>query len=857
MPRLVIEANSIALSFFAGEASKEGSAPKAISNILEWLDNIKSLNPDHEIILVTEDKDLLLNNPDPAINSFVQVMILWASQYGISTYNTISNRAIDTAYSIALEQPGSIIASTDPRTASLLGDDLSLLKPPSEKKYTRNELFAETQGLKPSDVPIFLSLIGAPDFGLEGIAGIQNSLEIAKIANGDLDAVFLEAKSRNGFDYTRIINSSHKIRKNLSHAKIKEVQISENNYSNHTDQTAKSKIDSFLKSNAIRNKSSKELPDYPVDYRLVNNKTEFEWLKSIFAKAPAYAVNFERDESGIFAASVSFKEGNTIIIPLSGAFGQSIDEGEVRSILKDLIESNKNLVTFSAIQTSRDMLELGITSFTIKAEISSAAYLINTRCIINDISELNDESAKMIPSMNDFCVREGGGSAANTDHFKLFKLCAIRSDITWRNSKIYFNQILSDGLKDQYQQYEIPQSTICAKMGQEGIIIDIPGLNAYRKAVVEKQGKHLQAIKKLYGKNTDVTSPTEVSELLDHFGLKTGKTNTGQRAINENELKAIESQHPVIAHLIKARSLNTVLSKQIDKILNSVGDDGILRFNVFTNSTLTSRLSIRNPDLQNSTAEMRGYMKAREGYKFVSFDYSQIEIRILAFASKEKRLIDAFINGKDVHRETAAEVFQIPPEKVTEDQRKAAKAINFGLIYGMSPMGLSVKLGITVPKASSYIQMYFDRLPGVRKFQEELISSVRQNGFLELISGRKITFPDINSNNSSERNGQERSCKNAPMQGTGAEIVKRAMVKADKMINEQNYDARIVLQVHDELVFEVKSEIVAEFALKAKHELENALDIGVPLTVDMFIGQNLNKKPNNTNELSSSLALTC
>lgn len=857
MSKLVIEANSIALSFFASEASREGSAPKAISNILEWLDNIKSLNPDHEIILVTEDKDLLLNNPDPAINSFVQVMFLWASQYGISTYNTVSNRAIDAAYSIALEQPGSIIASTDPRTASLLSDELSLLKPPSEKKYTRSELFAETQGLKPSDVPIFLSLIGAPSFGMEAIAGIQNSLEIAKIANGDVDTVFLEAKSRNGFDYTRIVNSADKFRKNLGHAKIKEVQITENNFSSHSDATAKSKIDGFLKNNAIRNRSSKELPDYPVDYRLINNETEFAWLKTIFSKAKAYAINFERDENGIFAASISFKEGNTIIVPLNDAFGQTIDEFEVRSILKDLIESNKNIVTFSAIQTSRDMIELGIKSFTIKAEISSAAYLINTRDIINDISELNDESAKMIPSMHDFCVREGGGRAANTDHFKLFKLCAIRSDITWRNSKVYFNQILSEGLKDQYQKYEIPQSQICAKMGQDGIVIDIPGLKAYRKSVTEKQGKHLQAIKKLYGKDTDVTSPTEVSAILDHFGLTTGETSTGKRAINEIELKAIEAQHPVIAHLIKARSLSTVLSKQVDKILNAVDGDGVLRFNVFTNSTLTSRLSIRNPDLQNSTAEMRGFMKAREGYKFVSFDYSQIEMRILASASKEKRLINAFINGGDVHRETAAEVFQTPPEKVTEDQRKAAKAINFGLIYGMSPMGLSVKLGISVQKASSYIQMYFDRLPGVKRFHEELLSSVRKNGFIELVSGRKITFPDINSNNSSERNGQERSCKNAPMQGTGAEIVKRGMIKTDQLINDQNYDARIALQVHDELVFEVKSEIAAEFATKAKYELENALDIGVPLTVDMFIGQNLNKKPSNTNELSSSLALTC
>lgn len=850
MSKILIDVNSVALSFLPEKISEDSSAPKQIGLIIDWLERTKSLYNDHEFILVSENFESLGNNPNPTINSFSQIIELWANQHGIEKYDSM-NRSLDSLFSIAKNTDNAIIISNDPRAAGCLTESVSLLKPLTDNKYTKSDLLVETQGLKPSDIPLFLSLIGAKDFGIEGIAGVQSSLDLCKIANGDLNAVFELAKGKNSFDYTRIIQSKDKITKNLSKAKAREVQVSEHNFKKERDDNAKSKIESFLKSTNVRSKLNKELPDYPVEIKTITSSSDFDWLESMFKKAPAYYLNFERDEKGIFAACLSFKEGSSIIIPMNSLFGQSLDEEDVIKFISDRVSENRNLVTFSAIQLARDLNALKIQDYSIKADISCGSYLINTRNIINDVSDIQDETSKSIPSINEFCIREGGGLAQNTDQFKLFKLCSIRSDIAWRNSKSIFNTILSENLKEQYQNYEIRQSIISANMGEEGIKINLEGIKKYRSQILNKLEYHNHKIKEITGKDIDVMTASEVLSVFDQFGLKTGKTSTGQRSISENELKAIENKHPVVTHIISARSIKNVMGKQIDKLLSFVDDKGILRFKVFTNSTLTSRLSIREPDLQNSTDVMRGFMQPRDGYKFISFDYKQIEMVVLAYQSQEQRLINAFKEGKDVHVETASEVFQVDSSQVTDEQRKASKAINFGLIYGMSPMGLSMKLGISVSKANNYIHMYFKRLPNVLKFQENLIQGVKEKGYLKLISGRKITFPEINTQVINEKNAEERSCKNAPMQGTAAEIVKRAMVKAEDMIRDNNYDARIALQVHDELVFEVKEEIVNDFAKKAKMVLENALDIGVPLRVDMFIGQTLSKKISNSNNLTS------
>lgn len=856
MSYVIVDLNSLVSDFLPAESNKEPSSQKILSTLVSWFDGIKSLYSSHEFIIVSEDADNFANSKNPLSASFAQIMLLWAKQHGAGVLNTPHNRNIDSIYSLSKLQDNSVIVSSDPRATIALVNNTSILKPMSSHTYTRNDLFDETGGLHPSDMPLFLSLIGSRDFGIEPIAGVKNSLELTRRSGGDFNAAIEIAKESKGFDFTQITKLQDKVRKNLLVSRIKEIQINEKNISTITDPSAKSKIDSFLSQSLARSASNRELPDYPVQYRMVSSTSDFEWLGQMFSKAPAYAINFEKDTNGIFAAVISFKEASTVIVPFSELLGQTQDREDVIDFIRNAVANHKNMVTFSAIETAKDFSNLGIQQYSIKADIASATYLLNTRDIITEASELGKDSKMPIPSMTEFCQREGGGFSSNTDPFKLFQLCSIRSDLVWKKSKSLFNEINSANLKEQYQAYEIPQSIICGKMGRHGLTIDLKRLTSYKEKINQELTSVNASITQIFGSEVDVATPADVGRILDHFQLATGKTGNGNRAINENELKAIANKHEIVPLIIKGRSIKNILSKQVDKIISATSDDGILRFNVHTNSTLTSRLSIRDPDLQNSTAELRGYMVAREGYTFVSFDYSQIEIRILADASGEKRLIDAFNSGKDVHIETASEVFQVDSSQVTEEQRKAAKAINFGLIYGMTPIGLSMKLGVSIAKANGYIQTYFKRMPAVLRFQQELLQSAQNTGFVELKTGRKIYFPEMASNNSSDKNAVERSCKNAPMQGTAAEIVKRAMVKADHMIKENDFDAKIVLQVHDELVFEVKTEQLKRFVPKAKESLESALPLSVPLVVDCSIGQTLNKKINKANELNSTPTLT-
>lgn len=856
MSKIIVDLNSLITTLSLSESNRDTSSQKMLSNFINWIEGVKNTHEQtHEFLIVCEDSRQLMENGNPVQFSFAQIVFLWAKQHNIEILEAPYNRNIDSVYSLSKQFQNSIIVSSDPRATIALTDNTTILKLYSTQKYGRNELFDETNGLRPSDMPLFLSLIGAPEFGIEPIAGVSNSIEVTKRSEGDLNAAISFAKDLRGFDFAQIARSPEKLKKNLLVSRIKEIQINEKNLSRSFDPQAKAKIESFLNQSFTRSSHGQELPDYPVAYQSITTPEHFAWLKTTIANSPAFSMMFEKDSSGIFAAVISFKEGNAVIIPFMDSLGQTLDRQSVTDAIREIIDTNQNMVTFSASDISKDMANLGIKKFTVKADVACGTYLLDTRNIINDASELSTESKISLPSTYDFC-KLSGGTAISADQQKLFKLCSIRSDLTWKKTKSLFKEIVRYDMQQQYQAFELRQSIICGRMGRHGLAINTKGLLAYKNRLEKELAAVNASIIEVYGAEVDVGLAADVGAMLDHFDLKTGKTGTGQRSINEAELKSIENQHPIVPLIIRGRSIKNVMTKQIEKLLSFTESDGILRFNVFTNSTLTSRLSIRDPDIQNSTADMRGYMEPRKGYSFVSFDYSQIEIRILAHASREPRLIQAFKDGKDVHRETAAEVFQIPSEEVSDEQRKAAKEINFGLIYGMSPFGLAIKLGVAVSKANTYIQTYFKRLPNVLKFQNTLLEGARIDGHITLDTGRNIYFPEINSNIASDKSSAERSCKNAPMQATAAEIVKRALVKAQDMIDDNNFDANIVLQVHDELVFEVKTDQLKRFVPMAKNCLESALQLSVPLEVDVSIGQSLNKKMNNTKELNSAQSLT-
>ena len=297
--------------------------------------------------------------------------------------------------------------------------------------------------------------------------------------------------------------------------------------------------------------------------------------------------------------------------------------------------------------------------------------------------------------------------------------------------------------------------------------------------------------------------------------------------------------------ILEYRGLSKLKSTYTDKLPQQISDrTGRVHTSYHQAVAATGRLSSTDPNLQNIPIKSEEGRKIRQafiappGYKIVAADYSQIELRIMAHLSGDAGLLNAFNEGLDVHRATAAEVFGVAPELVTNDLRRSAKAINFGLIYGMSSFGLAKQLGLGRSEAQSYIDLYFARYPGVKKYMDSIREQAREQGYVETLFGRRLYLPEINSKNASLRQYAERTAINAPMQGTAADIIKRAMIATDRWLIETQANAKMIMQVHDELVFEIAEEKLDDYKETIRNLMGSAADLSVPLVVDVGVGDN-------------------
>ncbi len=350
-------------------------------------------------------------------------------------------------------------------------------------------------------------------------------------------------------------------------------------------------------------------------------------------------------------------------------------------------------------------------------------------------------------------------------------------------------------------------------------------------------------IVELAGENFNVSSPKQVGEILfDKLGLKGGKkTATGQYSTSESVLEKIE--HPISSLILDYRGLSKLKSTYTDGLLKQANNDTHRVHTSYHQAlTATGRLSSTDPNLQNIPIrteigrQIRKAFVAPEGRVLLAADYSQIELRLMAHFSQDDALLDAFNHGQDVHRRTAAEVLGIALEDVTSDQRRQAKAVNFGLLYGMSEFGLIRQLGFTREESQNYIKQYFQRYPGIYEYMQRTRQVALEQGFVETILGRRLYTPDIAARNMMVRKAAERAAINAPLQGSAADIIKMAMIEVDKMLPQAQ--AKMLLQVHDELVFEVDADAADELAPKLAEVMQSVVEISVPLVVEVGKGNN-------------------
>ena len=421
------------------------------------------------------------------------------------------------------------------------------------------------------------------------------------------------------------------------------------------------------------------------------------------------------------------------------------------------------------------------------------------------------------------------------------------ADVTMKLQQVLWLKLQEEPtLVELYKTMELPLLHVLSRMERTGVLIDSDALFIQSNEIATRLTALEEQAYALAGQPFNLASTKQLQEILfDKLGLPVlQKTPKGAPSTNEEVLEELAYSHELPKILVEHRGLSKLKSTYTDKLPQMVNSQtGRVHTSYHQAVTATGRLSSSDPNLQNipirneEGRRIRQAFIAREGYSIVAADYSQIELRIMAHLSGDQGLINAFSQGKDIHRSTAAEIFGVSLDEVTSEQRRNAKAINFGLIYGMSAFGLSRQLGISRPDAQKYMDLYFQRYPGVQQFMTDIREKAKAQGYVETLFGRRLYLPDINSSNAMRRKGAERVAINAPMQGTAADIIKRAMIKLDEVIRHDP-DIEMIMQVHDELVFEVRSEKVEFFREQIKQHMEAAAELVVPLIVEVGVGQN-------------------
>jgi DNA polymerase-1 len=402
-------------------------------------------------------------------------------------------------------------------------------------------------------------------------------------------------------------------------------------------------------------------------------------------------------------------------------------------------------------------------------------------------------------------------------------------------------------LQKVYQEIELPLLSVLLKIERTGVMIDAAMLKKQSKYLAERMKELEKQAFDEAGETFNLASPKQLSVILfEKLKIPTQKkTKTGQYSTAEEVLQELAADYALPRILLEHRSVSKLKSTYTDKLPLQV-DEKTGRVHTSYNQTVaaTGRLSSTDPNLQNipirseEGRRIRQAFVAPEGYKMLAADYSQVELRIMAHLSRDENLLKAFAEGIDVHRATAAEVFGVALDEVQPEQRRAAKAINFGLIYGMSAFGLAKQLNIGRYEAQDYIDVYFARYPGVKEYMDKTREQAHERGYVETVFGRRLYLPEINSRNGQRRQYAERTAINAPMQGTAADIIKRAMIAVDHALSTSKADAKVVMQVHDELVVEVLQRDVEAVLALLRAEMEQAATLKVPLVVDIGIGDN-------------------
>lgn len=596
-----------------------------------------------------------------------------------------------------------------------------------------------------------------------------------------------------------------------------------------------------------------------IDYQTILNTDQLELLLSEIEKADRLAIAIETDAAQFMLAkiiglSVSVKPGQASYIPLAHNYEGSPEQLDAEEVLKALKPILQDQSIFKAGHDlkymSHVLANVGIKLAGCRFDTMLQSYVLNSVAHKHTLAKLASNYLQEDKHLLEELLGKGRNKLtyAEVDIEQAAPYSAQNADFTYRLQQGLELRLKQTGaLADIYQYKEIALLPSLYTMEQHGIRVDLFSLAQQSEEIAQRLNELEQEAYKLAGEEFNLGSPAQLQKIfyekLDYPVIS--KTAKGQPSTAEPVLQELALEYPLPKLLLEYRTLSKLKSTYTDKLPQDVNPQTGRIHSTFQQAVAaTGRLSSTDPNLQNipiRTEEGRRIRKAfiaEEGNILMAADYSQVELRIMAHLSGDDGLSTAFQQGLDVHRATAAEIFDEELDQVSSDQRRSAKAINFGLIYGMSAFGLAKQLGIGRHEAQEYVERYFHRYPGVRDYMENTRQVANEQGYVETLFGRRLYLPDINARNGMLRKAAERTAINAPMQGTAADIIKRAMIDIQHWLDIAGLDARLLLQVHDELVFEVKESDLAILSEGVEFRMASAAALDVPLIVDIGSGAN-------------------
>jgi DNA polymerase-1 len=755
-----------------------------------------------------------------------------------------------------------IIITGDKDLLQLVSDHVHVYDPMKEKRFGVKEVI-ERFGLRPEQIVEMMGLAGDAIDNIPGVPGIgeKTATELIKtfgtIENllAHLDQVRqtkLREKLQTYGEQARVSRQLALIRADVP------ISIELDRFSLPSPDL-KSLRDLFreLEFNKLLRELPEEKPSGPRDYCLMVERDGLEALLGSLRKARTFSIGLETTSpypmrAKLVGISLSLAPHQAFYIPV----GHQDREGTRQLPGKQVLEALKPILENPEIKKVGQNLKYewivlrryGIELRGIICDTMIASYLLNPTKHNHNLSEIAREYLDI--SMTEY--EEVVGTGARAVSFDAIDLAKARdyscgdADVSLQLSHLLLPKLAEDGSRELYDQVEIPLLIVLAKMEMNGVKLDIDLLNAFSGELENQLEQKMGRIYALAGEEFNINSSQQLGKILfEKLGLPVlKKTKTGY-STDVDVLTKLSVQHELPLEVLGYRNLAKLKSTYVDALPKLVHPEtGRLHTSYNQTVTATGRLSSSDPNLQNipiRTEEgnrIRQAFVAEKGWQIISADYSQIELRVLAHLSQDEGLLRSFREGEDIHARTASEVFHVAMEGVTPQMRREAKVINFGILYGMSPYGLSQQLGVEPKVAQAYIDEYFNRYAGVQTYIEKGLQEARERGFVTTLLNRRRYLPEIHSPSAPIRQASERMATNTPLQGTAADIIKVAMIRIQNRLEASGASTKMIMQVHDELVFEAPDEEVQRVIPFIQEEMETVMNLSVPLQVSIHAGKN-------------------